>query len=32
MVDADIRSLNDQLSGKVKRQDDNPFSPNISRT
>ncbi len=32
MVEADIRLLSDQLSGKVKRQDDNPFSPNISRT
>ncbi|MGC9036210.1 MAG: GDP-mannose 4,6-dehydratase, partial [Verrucomicrobiia bacterium] len=32
MVDADIKLLNDQLSGKVKRQDTNPFAPNISRS
>jgi GDPmannose 4,6-dehydratase len=32
MVDADIKMLNDQLSGKVKRQDENPLSPNISRS
>jgi len=32
MVDADIKMLNDQLSGKVKRQDENPLAPNISRS